>query len=63
MWVFLKLTMIVYYLGVYVMSLEIQGAQSWTALNNFFVLTTINLIMFPILSGIYSSMLFKGKLN
>ena len=62
-WVFLKLSMIVYYLGVYVMSLEIQGAQNLNSLNNFFIMTTVNLIFFPILSGIYSSLLYKGKLN
>ncbi len=28
LWVFLKLALIIYYLGMYVMSLEIQGAEN-----------------------------------
>ena len=62
-WVFIKLALIVYYLGVYVMSLEISGAAELSQLNKFFALTTANLILFPILSGMYSYALLKGKLN
>jgi hypothetical protein len=63
MWVFLKLALIVYYLGVYVMSLEVRGTQKFENLSNFYVLTTINLVIFPFLSGSYSYALLKGKLN
>ena len=62
-WVFMKLAMIVYYLGVYVMSLEIRGNSDLDKLSKFYVLTTINLILFPIVSGSYSYALLKGKLN
>ena len=62
-WVFLKLAMIVYYLGVYVMSLEIRGSENVDEINKFFVLTTINLLLFPVLSGLYSWALLMGKLS
>ena len=61
--VFLKLSMIVYYLGIYVLSLELKGDQNSEQINKFFVLTTVNLLLFPILSGLYSYLLYKGKLN
>jgi hypothetical protein len=63
MWVFLKLALIVYYLGIYVMSLEVRGTQKFENLSNFFVLTTINLVFFPFLSAAYSYALLKGRLN
>ena len=59
----MKLAMIVYYLGVYVMSLEIRGNSDLEKLSKFYVLTTINLLLFPIVSGSYSYALLKGKLN
>ena len=62
LYVFLKLAFIVYYLGVYVMSLEIRGSPDPEKLNKFFVMSTINLILFPILSSVYSVLLFKGML-
>ena len=60
---FLKLAMIVYYLGVYVMSLEIRGSENVDEINKFFVLTTVNLLLFPVLSGLYSWALLMGKLS
>ena len=62
-WVFVKLAMIVYYLGTYVMSLEIHGSEDVSTLDKFFLMTTINLILFPVLSSLYSWALYKGKLN
>lgn len=61
--VFIKLSMIVYYLGIYVLSLELKGEQNAEQINKFFILTTINLLVFPVLSGFYSYLLYKGKLN
>ena len=61
-YVFLKLAMIVYYLGVYVMSLEIRGSKDLANLSKFFVMSTVNLLLFPILSSIYSYFLKRGNL-
>ena len=62
-WVFFKLTLIIYYLGVYVMSLETKGSADSKRLSKFYVLGTINLIGFLIVNSIYSWALYKGLLN
>ena len=62
-WVFTKLAMIIYYLGVYVMSLEIKTSNiKEPVLDKFYILSTINLFMFPLLNCAYSYALKKGKL-
>ena len=62
-YVFLKLALIVYYLGVYVMSLELRGVQDSSKLDKFYLLTTINLFAFPTISSVYSALLYYGKLK
>mmetsp|Transcript_10866 Transcript_10866/g.18185 ORF Transcript_10866/g.18185 Transcript_10866/m.18185 type:complete len:181 (-) Transcript_10866:33-575(-) len=61
-WVFIKLSLVVQYLGFYVMSLEISGNAELEKINKFYVITTINLILFPLLSSLYSYALSKGSL-
>ena len=62
-WVFLKLAIIVYYLGVYVMSLEIKAGSDSAEQNKFYTLTTIDLLAFPLVSGVYSWALYNLYLN
>jgi hypothetical protein len=60
--VFLKLCAVVYYLGVYVMSLEMKGSPD-NHVHAVFLQSTINLIAFPVLSCLYAYALYKTKLN
>ena len=60
--VLLKLFYITFYLGVYVMSLEQQGAAQASDLSTFYVLVSANLILFPLLSSSYSLLLYRGRL-
>lgn len=60
---FLKLALIVYYLGIYVMSLELHGSETLGDLDKFFIMTTVNFICMPIINSVYSSRLFITRLN
>ena len=45
------------------MSLEIKGGSDSAEQNKFFILTTVDLLAFPTISGIYSWALYKLYLN
>ena len=64
-WVFLKLLVVVYYLGIYVMALEANGFnnEDRPQFSNMYILSTINLITFPVLASGYSYALYLGKLK
>lgn len=59
---FLKLFYIIFYLGVYVMSLEQQGAALASEVSAFYVLVSVNLLVFPLFSSAYSLLLYRGRL-
>lgn len=61
--VFFKLFFIVFYLGVYVMSLEQRGAADSHNISKFYILVSVNLLLFPVFTSLYSYLLARGKLG
>lgn len=61
-WVLVKFAMIVYYLGIYVMSLENKSYLESDSVNIIYTMSMVNLLLFPVISIVYSYSLYKGYL-